>query len=61
MPTGRVRIEIYNAGSVAVFIRKGTDATVTALLRVVRDIGDRAPVWQTASIALSAMEPTGLR
>jgi hypothetical protein len=30
MPTGRVQIEIYNAGSVAVFIRKGTDATVTA-------------------------------
>lgn len=30
MPTGVVQIEVYNAGTVAVFIRKGTDATVTA-------------------------------
>ena len=30
MPAGRVQIEIYNSGAVPVFIRKGTDATVTA-------------------------------
>lgn len=29
-PTGRVQIEIYNSGAVPVFIRKGSDATVTA-------------------------------
>lgn len=30
MPTGRVQIRIHNAGTGLVFIRKGTDATVTA-------------------------------
>jgi hypothetical protein len=30
MPTGRVQIEVYNSGAAPVFIRKGTDATVTA-------------------------------
>jgi len=30
VPTGAFQIEVYNSGAVAVFIRKGTDATVTA-------------------------------
>lgn len=30
MPTGKVQVEIYNSGTVVVFIRKGIDATVTA-------------------------------
>lgn len=30
MPTGRTQIRLYNAGTATVFIRKGTDATVTA-------------------------------
>ena len=30
MPTGSVQLEFFNAGAVPVFIRKGSDATVTA-------------------------------
>lgn len=30
MPSGSVQLEFFNAGAVPVFIRKGSDATVTA-------------------------------
>jgi hypothetical protein len=32
MPTGHAQIRVYNASTSAIFIRKGTDATVTAAL-----------------------------
>lgn len=32
MPTGKTQIRIYNAGTTTVFMKKGTDATVTAAL-----------------------------
>jgi len=32
MPTGITQIRLYNSGSVPVFIRKGTDSTVTGLI-----------------------------